>query len=223
MTGPVKPVTNTDFQTLFHSLPSQYLVLNPELQIVAASNAYLAAMGWRREEVLGRGVVEVFESHFGNFASDAVNKLRASLERVQRDHTWDAIVLETPETAHKENEAAGFRGTLRVVHSAIFGDEGKLLYILQRAEELEERRRMQHLESLGRLAGGVAHDFNNLLGVILACTQMLEDNSTNPELQQRLLTQIRQATNKAVVLTKQLRDAQPLSPGFPEGAQSSRK
>jgi signal transduction histidine kinase/CheY-like chemotaxis protein len=75
--------------------------------------------------------------------------------------------------------------------------------IFQREKELEEAKR-QRLESIGRLAGGVAHDFNNLLGVILGCTQLLEDQAPNREMTQRLLGQIKQATERAAALTKQL-------------------
>ena len=49
-----------DFRTLFESAPGLFLVLQPDLTIVAASDAYLAATMTRREDILGRGIFEVF-------------------------------------------------------------------------------------------------------------------------------------------------------------------
>src|SRR5207248_6497841 len=49
-----------DFQALFQSAPGLYLVLTPDLNIVAVSDAYLRATMTKREEILGRGIFDVF-------------------------------------------------------------------------------------------------------------------------------------------------------------------
>jgi hypothetical protein len=43
-----------DFRALFESAPGSYLVLTPDLTIVAVSDAYLSATMTKREEILGR-------------------------------------------------------------------------------------------------------------------------------------------------------------------------
>ena len=49
-----------DFQALFESAPDLYLVLDPELTIVAVSDAYLRATMTTRDGILGRHLFEVF-------------------------------------------------------------------------------------------------------------------------------------------------------------------
>ena len=52
--------SNPDFKALFESAPGLFLVLKPDLTIVAVSDAYLAATMTRREDILGRGLFDVF-------------------------------------------------------------------------------------------------------------------------------------------------------------------
>ena len=49
-----------DFKLLFEQVPALYMVLDPQLHIVAASHAYLQATGTRREAIMGRYVFDVF-------------------------------------------------------------------------------------------------------------------------------------------------------------------
>jgi signal transduction histidine kinase/FixJ family two-component response regulator len=73
------------------------------------------------------------------------------------------------------------------------------------AEREEARRAViqaQHLESMGRFAGGVAHDFNNLLTVILATAGELEQAGDGRS--REVGREITQAAHSAAALTKQL-------------------
>ncbi len=71
--------------------------------------------------------------------------------------------------------------------------------------KLEEQVRFsQKMEAIGLLAGGVAHDFNNILQIILGNTQMaLEDDLTEAERKEGL-SQMKEASERAVQLTRQL-------------------
>lgn len=49
-----------DFRALFEAAPGLYLVLAPDLTIVAVSDAYLRATMTTRAEILARGLFDVF-------------------------------------------------------------------------------------------------------------------------------------------------------------------
>src|SRR5687767_10324082 len=74
-----------DFRRLFESAPGLYLVLTPQLRIVAVSDAYLRATMTEREAILGRGLFEVFPDNPDDPAADGVRNLRASLDRVAQN------------------------------------------------------------------------------------------------------------------------------------------
>jgi PAS domain S-box-containing protein len=73
---------------MFEAVPTNFLVVTPDIPrftIVAASDAYLAATLTVREEVLGRGIFEVFpDTNPDNTERTGVRNLRASLETVVR-------------------------------------------------------------------------------------------------------------------------------------------
>src|SRR5690349_23077585 len=75
-----KPGVN--FQQLFESAPGLYLILHPDLSIIAVSDAYLKATLTKREEILGRGLFEVFPDNPEDPNADGVAKLQASLQNV---------------------------------------------------------------------------------------------------------------------------------------------
>ncbi len=74
-----------------------------------------------------------------------------------------------------------------------------------RRRELETRLAQSHrMESMGRLAGGIAHDFNNILTVINGYSDLLlgaPDLAPEPK---EMLTDIRNAGERAAALTRQL-------------------
>ncbi|MGE0493605.1 MAG: ATP-binding protein [Vulcanimicrobiota bacterium] len=71
--------------------------------------------------------------------------------------------------------------------------------------EAEERfRHAQKMEAVGRLAGGIAHDFNNLLTIIFSYTSMLEMEAEEHEELIEYVRELRQASERAAGLTRQL-------------------
>jgi PAS domain S-box-containing protein len=62
----------------------------------------------------------------------------------------------------------------------------------------------QKMEAVGRLAGGIAHDFNNLLTVISGYVDLMQGQVEPGTQLSRGLKEIREAADRAALLTKQL-------------------
>ena len=72
-------------------------------------------------------------------------------------------------------------------------------------EQLEaELRTSQKMEAIGSLAAGVAHDFNNILTVILSYTEFASEKAPEGSPLHDDLAEVKQAADRAVVLTRQL-------------------
>lgn len=83
--------------------------------------------------------------------------------------------------------------------------------VLHEWETQAERRRIeqrllqvQKMESIGRLAGGIAHDFNNLLTIIMGFADIAGTEVASDSAAQKSIQQIRQASERACEMTRQL-------------------
>src|ERR1700756_4512092 len=103
-----EPRREPDFETLFESAPGLYLVLAPDLKIVAVSDAYLRATMTKREEILGRGIFDVFPDNPQDPAATGVRNLRTSLERVLREKVADAMAVQKYDIRRPESEGGAF-------------------------------------------------------------------------------------------------------------------
>jgi len=78
----MKLKTGIDYHRLFESVPGLYLILLPDLTIVAVSDAYLAATMTERGAIIGRGLFDVFPDNPDDPKATGVSNLRASIDYV---------------------------------------------------------------------------------------------------------------------------------------------
>jgi two-component system, cell cycle sensor histidine kinase and response regulator CckA len=71
----------------------------------------------------------------------------------------------------------------------------------------DENDRLEHqdkLVTIGQISAGIAHDFNNLLGIILNYTELMAQDIDKDSPLHESLSEIRNATERAVAVTRQL-------------------
>lgn len=146
-----------DFKLLFESVPGLYLVLSPELRIIAVSDAYLRATMTRREEILGRSLFEVFPDNPADASATGVSNLRASLNRVLAKRLPDAMAVQQYDIRRPESEGGGFEERFwSPVNSPVLAPDGTLTCIIHRVEDVTEfvrlkerdREQAKHTEEL---------------------------------------------------------------------------
>jgi len=149
-----RPPSSPDFRALFESAPGLYLVLDPDLVIIAASDAYLKATRTERAEVVGRGVFEVFPDNPDDPATEGVRNLRASLARVLRDRTGDAMSVQKYDIQRPDSDGGGFEERFWSPYNApVLGPDGSVTYIIHQVQDVTDfilltRRTESRTESL---------------------------------------------------------------------------
>ena len=128
-----------DFQVLFESAPGLNLVLDPDLTIVAASNAYLEATMTRRDDIVGRPLFDVFPDNPDDPASDGVRNLKASLTRVLRERVGDAMSVQRYDMQRPQSEGGGFEERYwSPYNSPVLAPDGSVTYVIHRVRDITE-------------------------------------------------------------------------------------
>ncbi len=128
--------SRAQLQSLFESLPGLYLILAPDLVIVSASDAYLAATMLKREAVIGRALFEVFPDNPDDPAATGASNLRASLERVRAARAPDTMAIQQYDIRRPDGKFE--QRFWSPVNSPLLGPQGKLEYFIHRVEDVTE-------------------------------------------------------------------------------------
>jgi PAS domain S-box-containing protein len=177
---------------MFETALDAIFITDDEHRYVDVNPAAAELLGVAREELIGRRVEEFlppdsrprFEAEWTHFTSQQV--VREEWESLRADGEVRQV-----EASARPNFVPG-------LHIAFLRD------VTDRKRLEAELLRAQKLESIGRLAGGIAHDFNNLLTAIGGYTELLLEHAAGDPTYTPDLEEIRDATARAVELTRQL-------------------
>ena len=125
-----------ELNSLFESLPGLYLVLTPDLNIVAASDAYLKATLTTREGILGRNIFEIFPDNPGDPGTTAVANMRASMDRVIRNAAPDTMAIQKHDVRRPDGSFETRYWS--PINSPMLGADRQIKYIVHRVEEVTE-------------------------------------------------------------------------------------
>jgi PAS domain S-box-containing protein len=173
--------------------------------IIYANKSALNAIGYTKEEYIGKSYAEYMPSATADKVFNIYNQIY---------RTGEAIFIEGYENITKD-------GTTKIFEtwaSLIRDESGKPIGfrnlsrdISQRQKEKEEKKQLQDqfqeaqkLEAIGTLAGGVAHDFNNLLMSIQGNLSILLYKMDDRHPHRKKLKLIEQQIQSGAELTRQL-------------------
>jgi two-component system, sensor histidine kinase and response regulator len=136
-----------EFRRLFEGAPGLYLVLDPQLAIVAVSNAYLAATMTTREDILDRNVFEVFPDNPDDPDATGVADLTASFDRVRSELRPDTMAVLQYDVRRSAAEGGGFEVRYwSPRNSPLLDPRGKLAHILHEVVDVTEFVRQQNTD-----------------------------------------------------------------------------
>lgn len=143
-------------------VPDLYLILSPDLVVLTASDAYLAATFLVREEIIGRRLFDVFNPSATSASENAVKNLYASLQQVivskkphqMEEQRYDVLDL-------KETEDFYIRKCWLPLNVPVLNEQGEVWYIIHKVEDVTEQRKtaekLQKAHQLLKDAQAIGH------------------------------------------------------------------
>lgn len=130
-----------DFRLLFESAPGLFLVLDPDLRIVAVTDAYLQATMTERTRILGHVIFAIFPDNPDDPNAEGVRNLRVSLDRVVRDRVSDAMPVQRYDIRRPDGDFE--ERFWSPTNSPVLDSAGQLRYVIHRVEDVTEFVRLQ--------------------------------------------------------------------------------
>jgi PAS domain S-box-containing protein len=175
--------------------------------LVDSNRAPLEAAGLKREDVIGKPVIDTF---WINHSPQAQAQLSAAIDRAARG-----------ETVREDLEIRVGNGSLIVLDTTLgplFDAEGRIVRIVGSGVDVSARKHAesmrqkfearlwesQKMEALGTLAGGVAHDFNNILSIIIGNAELAHQDVGERHAASTSLDEIRKAGRRAKNIVQQI-------------------
>src|SRR2546429_3696812 len=187
--------SEAQYRALFESTPYPMWVFDLEThRVLAVNGAAIKHYGYSREEFLALRIedlrpaedIPALHRHLETMPGDYHN---AGIWRHRRK---DGALIEVETSGH------GITFAGRQAEQVVIND------VTERKRLEEQFRQAEKMEAVGRLAAGVAHDFNNLLTAILGTTDLMLEDLAPDDPDREGLLDIRSASERATVLTRQL-------------------
>jgi signal transduction histidine kinase len=141
MSGRSSQQAAPDYRVLFEALPGLYLVLDRDLHIVAASDAYLAATMTGRDDIIGKTMWEIFPDNPDDPAVQGSKHVRESQQRVLATGRSDTMAVQKYDIPRPD-------GTYDVrywspMHVPVLDAAGDVVYVIHRVEDVTEFIRLK--------------------------------------------------------------------------------
>lgn len=140
-----------DYKQLFEAAPGLFLVLlpdDPTYTIIGVSDSYAEATLTKRDEILGRGLFEVFPDNPDDENATGVRNVHASLVRVLQKRAPDVMAVQKYDIRRPVGKGGAFEERYwSPVNSPVLNPDGTVRLIIHRVEDVTEFLLLKRIEA----------------------------------------------------------------------------
>ncbi len=183
-----------DWERTFNSFSDVVTLLSPDMTVMRANSATVAALNKPMEAIVGVKCYKLFEDADSPCTNCPIREAIEKREVVSGERFY-------------RNPAANYLLT----GSPVRDENGSLLHVIHIAHDITDQKQLemeyrhaQKMEAMGTLAGGIAHDFNNLLAVVSGYSELIKDDPESGEQLKEYAETVYQAAQRGASLARQL-------------------
>lgn len=196
-------VSEERYRNLVNHSPDLVWQIDTQGVFTYLSPSLKAMTGFDSQEIIGTSILDLF-------SGDAKQRIgQLAYELFQRGSPEQSSI----ELIHNRKDGSQFSG--EVHYTTLHGTDGKIVGIQGITRDITERRKMEEelqkmekLESIGVLAGGIAHDLNNFLTGIVGHISLARmsinpaDKGASLEAAERAAMQVKDLTQQLLTFSK---------------------
>jgi len=130
---------NIDFNQLFEYAPVACLVFTPNLNIVAVTNKYLQLTMTQKEEIIGKGLFEVFPDDPNSNHANGKKNLSHSLKKVIENKITDIMPIQRYDIRRPKNLGGEFEERYWTpINTPILNKNNEIQFIIHRVEDVTD-------------------------------------------------------------------------------------
>ena len=203
---------------ILDSIPGNHLILLPDapaFTIVGATDAYLEATYTTREQIIGKGVFEIFSDNSDNAERTGVFNLNASLHYVLEkkkphhmdDQRYDVINPQTGVFEHK---------VWSPQNKPVPDKTGQVQYIIHTVEDITEKLRLEEESRVtGQKLGEIENRFRNMVEQAPVAILLTQGEEVVIEIVNAPMMEFMNRTSEKELLGKKMLEALPELEGQP--------
>ena len=163
-----------DFNRLFLSLPSPYMMLDRDLRFVMMNDRYLAVTDRTREALVGRYVFDAFPE-----TGERLHKFKNAFEKAL-DGEVNSLVKEVFSIPRSPEKGGGFKEVWWSCHHLpVFDANGEICGMLQKAEDVTAEVQAEKMHEL--ISSEFTHRIKNILAAISSIAQLSAKSSSSTQ------------------------------------------
>jgi signal transduction histidine kinase len=214
---------------LLEAAPGAYLVLDVDWTIVAVTDAYLRGTMTVRDEIVGRGLFDIFPDNPNDPRATGARNLRASLDTVVRTRAPHAMPVQKYDIRRPGSDQFEER-FWKPLNTPVIID-GQVAYIIHSVQNVTSLVRLEHLEDENEQAAGelrsmraadrakdefiaiISHELRTPVTSILGWTRMLALGGLDEQTTREALDALERSTLAQAKLIEDLLDESRIASG----------
>ncbi|MBV1876561.1 MAG: response regulator [Pseudomonadales bacterium] len=165
-------------EEILNSMLEAVITIDQDGLVLSFNSAAESLFGFTRKEIIGNNLHQLMPQQTATAHNDYIDRYLATGQAEVMGYSREV------EAQHKDLSIFPIRLSVAELSPAANGKRrfiGSCQDLTLLKQQQEQLRRIQKMDALGKLTGGIAHDYNNILAIVLGYAEQIEHDKHQPD------------------------------------------